>query len=64
MFQILAYVNNSDFTGRVKGMLLYSTIQTEINANFPIGGKSIAIRTLNLDTEWEEISDRLLAIVD
>lgn len=64
LFQILAYVNNSDFTGSVKGMLLYPTIQTEINANFPIGGKSIGIRTLNLDTEWEEISDRLLSIVD
>lgn len=64
LFQILAYVNNSDFTGKVKGMLLYPRIEKEINANFPIGGKSIGIRTLNLDTEWEEISDRLLSLVE
>lgn len=63
LFQILAYVNNSDFTGNVKGMLLYPTIEKEINANFPIMGKSIGIRTLNLDAEWEDISDRLLSLV-
>lgn len=63
LFQILAYVNNSNFAGNVKGMLLYPTIEKEINANFPIGGKSVGIRTLNLDTEWNNISDRLLSLV-
>jgi len=63
LFQILAYVNNSDFKGDVKGMLLYPTIEKEINANFPILGKSIGIRTLNLDAEWKDISDRLLSLV-
>lgn len=63
LFQIFAYVNNSDFLGDVKGMLLYPTIDKEINANLPIGGKIIGIRTLNIDTEWNEISDRLLSII-
>lgn len=63
LFQILAYVNNSHFSGDVKGILLYPTIDKEINANLPIGGKSIGIRTLNLDTEWVQISDRLLSII-
>ena len=63
LFQILAYVNNSNFTGDIKGMLLYPTIEKEINANFPILGKSIGIRTLNLNTEWKDISDRLLSLV-
>ncbi|SCY24374.1 5-methylcytosine-specific restriction endonuclease system specificity protein McrC [Alkaliphilus peptidifermentans] len=63
LFQILAYVNNSNFTGNVKGMLLYPTIEKEINANFPIMGKSIGIRTLNLDAEWEDVSARLLSLV-
>lgn len=63
LFQILAYVNNSNFVGNVKGMLLYPTIEKEINANFPILGKSIGIRTLNLDAEWKDISDRLLSLV-
>lgn len=63
LYQIFAYVNNSNFTGKVEGMLLYPTIEKEINANFPILGKSISIRTLNLDVDWEEISDRLLSLV-
>lgn len=63
LFQIFAYVNNSNFTGDVKGMLLYPTIDKEINANLPIGGKKIGIRTLNLDAEWNEITDRLLSLV-
>ncbi len=63
LFQILAYVNNSDFKGNVKGMLLYPTIEKDINAKFPIGGKSINIKTLNLDSEWKNISDRLLSFV-
>ncbi|MDR7870717.1 MAG: 5-methylcytosine-specific restriction endonuclease system specificity protein McrC [Tissierellaceae bacterium] len=63
LFQILAYVNNSNFVGDTMGMLLYPTIEKEINANFPILGKSIGIRTLNLNTEWEEISSRLLSLV-
>ncbi|SHI17444.1 5-methylcytosine restriction system specificity protein McrC [Sporanaerobacter acetigenes] len=63
LFQILAYVNNSNFTGDIKGMLLYPTIEKEINANFPILGKRIGIRTLNLNTEWKDILDRLLSLV-
>ena len=63
LFQILAYVNNSNFTGDIKGMLLYPTIEKEINANFPMLGKSIGIRTLNLNAKWKDISERLLSLV-
>ena len=63
LFQILAYVSNSEFSGDIKGLLLYPTIKKEINADFPIGGKRIGISTLNLDAEWKSISDRLLSLV-
>lgn len=63
LFQIIAYVNNSNFTGDIRGMLLYPTVDKELNANYPISGKSIGIRTLNLNSEWEDISDRLLSFV-
>lgn len=63
LFQILAYVNNSNFLGEIKGILLYPTVEKEINANYPILGKSIGIRTLNLNSEWEDISDRLLSFL-
>lgn len=63
LYQIFAYVCNSDFIGNVKGMLLYPTIEKEVNAKFPIGGKGIEVRTLNLNAEWSEIADRLLSLV-
>ncbi|MBU3181650.1 5-methylcytosine restriction system specificity protein McrC [Clostridium psychrophilum] len=63
LFQILAYVNNSNFLGEINGTLLYPTIEKEINAKFPIGGKKIYIKTLNLDAEWKDISDRLLSFI-
>lgn len=63
LYQILAYVNNSDYSGSVKGMLLYPTINKEVNANYSISGKGIQIRTLNLNAEWDVISERLLSLV-
>jgi 5-methylcytosine-specific restriction enzyme subunit McrC len=63
LYQIFAYVHNSDFSGNKKGMLLYPTIEKEIDAIFPIGGKNIEARTLNLNAEWQDITARLLALI-
>jgi len=64
LYQIMTYVNNSYSIGNVNGMLLYPTIEREINATFKICEKNISIRTLNLDTDWKDITDRLLSLVD
>ncbi|MEH7379099.1 5-methylcytosine-specific restriction endonuclease system specificity protein McrC [Bacillus sp. JJ1533] len=63
LYQIYAYLNNSQFAGKKNGVLLYPTVEKELNAKFPIGGKGISVLTLNLGTDWEEIEDRLLGIV-
>lgn len=64
LYQIFAYISNSRFPGDIKGMLLYPTIEKEIDANFAIlGGKGISIRTVNLDAEWIDIYNRLLSLV-
>lgn len=63
LYQIFAYLNNSNFIGDIKGMLLYPTIEKEINANLSILGKSIEIRTLNLDAEWKDIKYRLKSFI-
>lgn len=62
LYQIFAYICNSRFSGEIRGMLLYPTIEKEIDANFAIGGKVISIRTVNLDAEWIDIYDRLLSL--
>jgi len=63
LYQIYSYVFNSVFEGDVKGILLYPAIEKEINARFPISGRVIEVRTLNLNTEWAEIEDRMLSLV-
>jgi len=61
-FQIYAYVNQSGFDGDIVGMLLYPTVTNEVDALFPMD-KEIRIKTLNLDSKWESIHDRLLSII-
>lgn len=63
LYQIHAYITNSDFTGETNGMLLYPTINKEIDAKFPIVGKMIYIRTLDLNADWNDISDRLFSLI-
>ncbi|KEH85272.1 MULTISPECIES: 5-methylcytosine-specific restriction endonuclease system specificity protein McrC [Clostridium] len=63
LYQILAYVNSSKFNGDIRGMLLYPTIEREVNSKFCIDGKDISINTLNLNTEWSNIEQRLLDII-
>lgn len=63
LYQIYAYVNNSKFIGEIQGILLYPTIKQELNAIFPIGGKNIGVKTINLNSEWENIEGRLIELI-
>lgn len=63
LYQILAYVNNSDFLGDINGLLLYPTTEKETDAKFSLGGRSVRVRTLNLDADWNDITDRLMSII-
>lgn len=63
LFQIYAYVNNSEFLGTINGMLMYPTIQQEIDVDYYIGQNYISIKTLNLNLEWDSICERLLSLV-
>ncbi|WP_273327794.1 5-methylcytosine-specific restriction endonuclease system specificity protein McrC [Vallitalea guaymasensis] len=64
LYQLFAYVNNSTFDGVVSGMLLYPTIEEELNVKYSISGKSMIISTLNLNSEWKDIEMRLLSFID
>ncbi len=64
LFQMFAYINNSKFQGHIDGLLLYPTVNKEIDINFPIDGKNIKVTTLNLNGDFKEIKNKLLSIVD
>lgn len=55
LYQILAYVNNSDFQGRVSGVILYPEIYEKINSKFFVDFKEIKVVTINLKNEWIKI---------
>jgi 5-methylcytosine-specific restriction enzyme subunit McrC len=64
LYQIFAYINNSEFEGVKRGMLLYPTVEIEIDSVYWINGKKIEVKTVNLDEEWDRIEERLLSIIN
>lgn len=64
LYQILTYVQSSKYEGLKKGLLLYPTVEKEIDANYIISGKNISIKTLNLHVEWIDIEQKLLSLME
>jgi len=62
LYQIYTYMGNSSYPGRIMGLLLYPTTTEELNLSFPVGGKYILVKTLDLNQEWVKIENRLLEV--
>lgn len=67
LYQLFSYlINQEEDTEKTKktiGILLYPTIEKDYDLNFKYGEHNIKIRTVNLNTDWINIHDRLLAII-
>lgn len=67
LYQLFSYLlNQEDSTPKTKnttGILLYPTIETDYNLNFKYNEHNIQIRTVNLNSNWRNISSRLLEII-
>ena len=68
LYQIYTYVKNEDKnnTGNVAGLLLYAKTDGDIipSADFSTGGNRISVKTLDLDSDFEEIKNQLDKIVE
>ncbi|NYB51170.1 MAG: 5-methylcytosine-specific restriction system specificity protein McrC [Methanobacteriaceae archaeon] len=64
LYQIYSYVNNSSFSGEVRGMLLYAALGEEIDLDYKLGEHIIYIKTLNLNQDWVGIDKRLKEIAN
>lgn len=66
LYQIYTYVKNKDKegTGNVSGVLLYAKTDEEITPDndYRIGGNRISVKTLDLNSDWEEIKSQLDSI--
>ena len=63
MYQIYTYVKNSDknATGNVAGVLLYAKTDETVtpDEDMVIGGNRISLKTLDLNRDWNAITDQL-----
>jgi 5-methylcytosine-specific restriction enzyme subunit McrC len=63
LYQIFAYVKNSDKEGRgnVAGVLLYAKSDEDItpNGDFNMSGNRISLKTLDLNCDWSAITEQL-----
>lgn len=70
LYQIYSYLTNleNDTSNPnneyCDGMLLYPTTQREIDASYQMGKHKVRIATVDLSQDWEEISKRLLSILN
>lgn len=68
LYQLFSYLinqeNASSTTINSTGILLYPTIEKEYNLDYKHKEHKIKIRTINLNTNWKNISNRLLDIIE
>jgi len=68
LYQVFSYLLNQEDEGEPKtktatGILLYPTIETDYDLEFQYKEHSIQIRTINLNSNWKNISKRLKGII-
>jgi 5-methylcytosine-specific restriction enzyme subunit McrC len=67
LYQLFSYLlnqgNYTDKNNKATGILLYPTIEEDYNLNYQYKEHKILIRTVNLNRNWREISERLKEII-
>jgi 5-methylcytosine-specific restriction enzyme subunit McrC len=68
LYQLFSYLLNQQDsslkTQNATGILLYPTIETDYDLNFRYNQHKIKIRTINLNSNWRNISSRLKEIIE
>lgn len=68
LYQLFSYLlnqeNDSSRSKNAKGILLYPTIEREYNLFYKYKDHDIEIRTINLNSNWKNISARLKEIIE
>jgi 5-methylcytosine-specific restriction enzyme subunit McrC len=68
LYQLFSYLLNQQDsslkTQNATGIILYPTIESDYNLNFRYNQHKIQIRTVNLNSNWRNISSRLKEIIE
>ena len=62
MFCYLLNVSAADAGKRVTGVLLYPTVEEELDLPYELHGHTLHVKTVNLASDWRAIESRLLQI--
>lgn len=67
LYQLFAYLKNVAARGGIdahcEGMLLYPTVDQELDETYRLDGHTVSIRTIDLNQHWKRIHDKLLSIL-
>ncbi len=69
LYQIYAYVSNVSgslshpMNSLTEGILLYPTVAVELSEKYRIKNHSISVLTVNLNSAWESIHERMLEVI-
>lgn len=68
LYQLFAYLKNLTImqaNGReVEGVLLYPTVSKSLDLEYRVQGHRVRVATLDLNTEWKQIRERLLGLLN
>lgn len=68
LYQLFAYLKNVAARGGIhahcEGILLYPTVDQELDEQYHVDGHGIRIRTINLNEHWKSIHTNLLKLVE
>jgi len=67
LYQLHAYLSNVVIEGnrqlKCEGILLYPTVEKELDVQYEIKGHKVSIRTINLNQNWKHIHQSLLKMI-
>jgi 5-methylcytosine-specific restriction enzyme subunit McrC len=67
LYQLFSYLKNVEYKDEIskncEGILLYPTIEKELNLQYQMDNHKISIRTINLNQHRAKIKDELLSII-
>jgi len=67
LYQLFAYVKNLERNGgpdaTCEGILLYPAVGEQLDLQYMAGAHALRVKTLDLDTDWQEIRAQLLNVI-
>jgi 5-methylcytosine-specific restriction enzyme subunit McrC len=68
LYQLFSYLKNlqvgTAHSAPIEGILLYPTVDRSVDLTYRIHGHPFRVATLNLNTGWEEIHQRLMSLLE